>query len=112
MIKVMSTKKVSDEVISDLFTEVYQEQVAKMNRIQEFEVTSCTRQPGEEKVTLEVFISGFAGTPILEEYQSGKLDNADEVIIQREDLGSLPFKFAAKDSYILNTNDYVVVYKS
>jgi hypothetical protein len=85
----MNIDKVSDEEMQDLFTESF-ESVGSENDIGEFEC-SCKRVVG------------------------GKDDgiySLEVITISREDKGSLDFARNREDDYVLNTNDYVIAYKS
>jgi hypothetical protein len=107
----MDASTLSDEELVDLFTDAYEEQVASLNDIGEFEA-SCKRVTGDKNVTMEVMVCGLAGTPCLDDYKEMRIKNIDAVVIEREDKGKLKFKLAAKETIALNTNDYIVVYKS
>lgn len=109
--KKMDISTLSDEELVDLFTESYEQQVARFNNIGEFEVT-CKRESGSKKAIMEVMICGLAGTPTLADYKEVKIKDIDLVTIGREDKGKIKFKLVPKDTISLNTNDYVVVYKS
>lgn len=125
MSKVMKTDKMvvgklSNEDLQEMFEEAYREQVGTPNKIDEFEC-KCSKEG--EGVTAELTISGMAGSPTVEDYKAGKVKVYDNkgrvqpsglVTIGREGKGSLSFRLstAKKDIYVLNSTDYVVVYKS
>jgi hypothetical protein len=107
----MNVSKLSNEDLQDMFETAYREQVGSLNKIDEFEC-KCTKEGNA--VTAELTISGMAGSPTIEEYKSGKVKKAGAVTISKESKGSLTFKMstAKADTYVLNSTDYVVVYKS
>ena len=107
----MNVSKMSDEDLQDMFEEAYRDQVGKFNNIDEIE---CKASKDGEKVVVELTVSGMAGSPTMEEYQAGKVKKSGSVTISRDGKGSLTFKLSAekKDVYVLNSTDYVVVYKS
>ena len=104
-----SIKTLNDEVIEDLFTEAYEEQVAKWTEIGEFE-SKCIREPGKDALQVDVTIFGFAGTPTPDDYKAIKYKEMKEVIARREDIVDATFVLKKDGVSILNTNDYVVSY--
>ena len=113
--KKLNTSKMSDEELQDLFTDSYLDQVGNPNDISEIEC-KCQRKNGSDEITMEITVAGLAGTPCFDEYKSADLDDTDRVVIERENLQdemeTLAFEHDAEEDYVLNTNDYVVVYKS
>lgn len=111
----MDVSKLSDEDIQDMFTEAYQNQIASKNAFDNFECI-CKRENGLSAVgptvIMEVTVIGMAGTPTLDDYKQGKVIDSKTVIISREDKGKLQFNLDPKSIMSLNTNDYVVAYKS
>ena len=106
----MNIDKVSDEEMQDLFTESF-ETAGKECEIGEFECT-CKRTVGGTTANMEVMVTGLCGTPTYEEAHSCSIDCLEEVIISREDKGELTFERNPEEDYVLNTNDYVIVYTS
>jgi len=106
----MNIDKVSDEEMQDLFTESF-EAVGKDNEIGEYECT-CKRTVGGTTVSMEVMVAGLAGTPTYEDLHNEVVESLEVITISREDKGQLDFKRDPEEDYVLNTNDYVVVYKS
>ena len=107
----LDCSKLSDEDIQDLFTDVFAERVGSYNNIDEFECT-CKREVAGSEIMMEVLVVGFAGSPTKEDFESGNLENADSIVISREDKGSLKFVFAPEETLIVNGSDYIVIYKS
>ena len=119
----MNVGKLSNEDLQDMFEEAYREQVGTPNKIDEFE---CKCLKDGDVVTAEITISGMAGSPTIEDYKAGKVkayvtegrkQNVKPngmVTISREGKGSLSFRqsTAKSDIYVLNSTDFVVVYKS
>ena len=107
----MDVSKMSDDDIQDLFTETYEEQVAKENRFDSYECV-VKRQNFNKNVCMEVTVIGMAGSPTIDEYKSGKVKNAKSVSITREGKGTMRFNLDPSSIVSLNTNDYLVVYKA
>ena len=105
----MNIEKVSDEAMQDLFTEAFEE-VASANDISEFECT-CKRTVGSDVVAMEVMVVGLAGSPTYEDAHDCEIEDIEKVTIRRDDSG-LDFTRDAESDYVLNNNDYVIVYKS
>jgi len=103
-------ERVSDEEMEDMFTEAYESQVASYNEIGSYEC-SCKRDSSNPDVKIEVMIVGLAGTPTLDDYKNGKVENGSSVVIKREEKDSLKFELVPKEVITLNTNDYFVTYK-
>jgi len=112
MTKQIDVATLSDEELTDLFSEAFEEQVASYNNIQQFECT-CTRVPAQANAKIEVMIIGLAGSPSVDQFKAMEnLKNVDSVVISREDKGSLKFTILPKETISLNTNDYIIVYQS
>ena len=107
----MNISKLSDEQIEDMFTEAFQDQVASLNNIGEFEC-KCNRAVDAGHVVMEVMVAGLAGTPTYEEAHGDTLEELEVMTISREDKGELDFERSPEDDYVLNTNDYIIVYRS
>jgi hypothetical protein len=112
MTDVLDISKCSDIELQELFDESYDKTFASLHNIDQFEST-CKRGLATDPVTMEVLVIGLAGSPTFEDYKNGDLEGYDSITISREDKGgSLTFQFDAEESTILNTNDYLVVYKA
>ena len=105
----MDTRNMSTEEIQDLFHESFDKTVAYENEIGEFEAI-CERAPQSEEVHVLVNITGFAGTPTVEQF--GQCKGVNEVMIGREDKGRLKFALDSSMTTPLGGIDYQVVYKS
>jgi hypothetical protein len=102
-----NTKRVSDEEMQDMFERSYQS-IASLNNIDSFEC-KCSRVNG--KTNMEVIITGFAGNPTLEDFKKGELDNVDSVVVKEEGRPELEFTLEPSLGNILNSSDYIVVYR-
>lgn len=112
MTKQINVATLSDEELTDLFSEAFENQVASYNNIQQFECT-CVRVPSQTNAKIEVMIIGLAGSPCVDQFKSMEgLKNIDSVVISRENKGSLKFVILPKETISLNTNDYIIVYQS
>ena len=112
MTKQINVITLSDEELTDLFSEAFEEQVASYNNIQQYECT-CKRVPAQTDAKMEVMIVGLAGSPCVDQFKSMEgLKNVDSGVISREDKGSLKFTILPKETTSLNTNDYLIVYQS
>lgn len=107
----MDITTVNDEALQDLFEAAFEVQVASYNNISEYEA-SIVRETASKNLTIEVTIYGLAGSPTPDNFKDVTLKNIDTVIIEREDKGSLRLNLVPKETISLNTNDYVIVYKS
>jgi hypothetical protein len=107
----MNISKLSDDDLQDMFSESFEKNIASQNGFDSYECI-CKRDNSNSDVKMEVLMVGMAGSPTIEDYKAGKVKNSASVVINREDKGSLNFKFVPSETMIMNTNDYVVVYKA
>ena len=111
MSKKINTQRVSNEEVETLFEKEFDAKVAVYNDISEFE-PECQKEVGNETITVQVMVVGSAGSPTIDDWKTGKVENADSVRIAREDIGELEFKLDPAETLYLNSNDYYVYYKS
>lgn len=109
MSKIDATR-ISDDEFIDLFEPVYEEKVASLNAIGSYECI-CKRDTSSSDIKIEVMVIGMAGSPTLDDYKDGNVENSDVIILDLADRGKLKFKLQHKEITALNTNDYVAVYK-
>jgi len=102
--------RISDDELIDMFEPVYEEKIASINNIGSYEC-SCKREPGSPDVKVEVMIVGLAGSPTLDDYRDGNVENSSAVVLDLEERGKIKLKLVPKEITALNTNDYVAVYK-
>lgn len=110
-IKKMDVGRVSNEEIETLFTAVFEDRVAIYNNISEFEA-KCQKEVGKNYLTVEVMVVGSAGSPTIDDWKKGKVENSGSLIIMREDIGALELQLLPEETLFLNSNDYYVYYKS
>ena len=104
----LNANKLSDEEICTYFENAFQDQIALHNNITSYEVT-CDRAQGQ--ILMSVEIIGMAGSPTPEAYREGTdIVGRDKVVVDEGDLGTLEFAYN-DDCYILNSTDYVAVYR-
>ena len=103
-------ERISDEEMEEMFVEAFETQIASLNAIGSYEC-SCKRDSSNSDVKMEVMIIGLAGSPTLDDYKKGKVENAGTVLIKREEKDSLKFNLVTDEIISLNTNDYSVIYK-
>jgi hypothetical protein len=108
--KKIDITKVSDDELIDMFEPVYEEKIASINNISSYEC-SCKRDTSTGDVRVEVMIVGMAGSPTMDDYKDGNVEDSSSVVIEVEDKGYIKLNFVPKEITPLNTNDYVVVYK-
>ena len=108
--KKLDVSKMSDDELVDKFESVYEQQVASINDVTSYECT-CKRDSSTSEVRIEVMVVGMAGSPTLDEYKDGKVENSSRVVLEVEDRGVLKLDLVADEIISLNTNDYVAVYK-
>jgi len=107
----MNIEKISDEELQDLFANSF-EKVSNLNNISEFEC-KCIRTVDGDGLVMEVMVSGLAGTPSYESIHTEIFEDLEKISISREDSESkLDFKRLPESDCVLNTNDYVIAYKS
>jgi len=106
----MDVSKMSDEELSDIFTEAFEAQVASYNNIGQFEV-EFVRETSDKSIRAEVSIFGMAGTPTLDDFKQAKVRSASNVTMKKEGRGTLKMRLVPAATISLNTNDYLVVYK-
>jgi hypothetical protein len=111
MKRVMDVKTVSNEEIQNLFEESFENQVAKWNDIDSFDV-KCVREIGKNSITIEVTVMGTAGCPTAEDFKKSNVDKANTVTIERADKGELLFTLIPEKTVYLNYTEYIVIYKS
>jgi len=111
VIRQMNIQKISDDEVQDLFEVAFEEQVAKWNDINSFEV-KCVREIGKDSLTVEVTVMGTAGSPTAEDFKKMKIKNASSVRIERADKGELKFDIQPAKTLYLNSTEYIVMYKS
>ena len=102
--------RISDDELIDMFEPIYEEKVASMNHIDSYECT-CKRDTSTSEVRIEVMVTGMAGSPTLDDYRDGKVEDSSSVVVDLDDRGKLKFNLVTKEITSLNTNDYIVVYK-
>lgn len=103
----MRVSRISNSELQDAFTSAYQN-IASTNDINEFEA-ACERSVDGAKVSVEVTIFGFAGTPNQTEFED--LEGVKKVIVPAINPNDESMAFALESVYTLNTNDYVAVYE-
>ena len=108
----MDITKISDEKIEDIFAEAFEKQIASEHNISEFECKCKREVVDSQNATIEIMVTGLAGTPIAEDFKNTKLENINSVVVNDEDKGSIEFELIPEETIALNTNDYLVVYKT
>jgi uncharacterized membrane protein len=109
--KDMVLDKLSSEEIISMFEIAFEEQVASRNNILAFSV-SCNDRSLNKPVEVNVDVSGFAGTPTIDEFKAGSVPDANTVIISRDDIGEKTFELVPSLTTFLSGNDYLIVYTS
>lgn len=107
----LDVNRISDDELVEMFEPVYEKQIASINEIGSYEV-NCKRDTSSGDVVLEVMVVGMAGSPTLDDYKEGKLENPGSVVLSVEGRGSIKFNLVPKEMIALNTNDYTAVYKA
>jgi len=108
----LDISKLSNENISDKFTEAFAEQVASLNQISEFECNCIRESANSDEAKVEVTITGMAGDPTSDDFKNGKIKDYDSVVAKDDEKGDLFFVYSPDETINLNTNDYMVVYKT
>lgn len=108
--KKMDVSRVSSEEIITLFEEVFENQVGKYNDINVFEVFCNDRVLGKP-LQVEVNVIGHAGTPTIDQFKKGEIENAKFLKISREDIGELQFRLLPDLTTYVSGNDFIIVYE-
>jgi len=103
-------KRISDDELIEMFELVFEEKIASINNIGAYEC-SCKRDSSSSDVRVEIMIVGMAGSPTLNDYREGKVEDSSSVMIDVGEKGKLKFNLVTKEMMSLNANDYVAVYK-
>lgn len=111
MTQKLNTSKLSDDDIQDMFSEAYEKGVASANGFDSYECI-CKRGGNTSDIKMEVTVVGMAGSPTIDDYKKGKVKNSSAVVINRENKNSLKFKLLPSETMVLNTNDYLIIYKA
>lgn len=109
--KNLDVSKLSDDDLQDRFTEVFDKRVGAYNNLNSFEC-NCKRDMNSQEVFMEVTVIGMAGSPVMDDFKNMKVRNADVIALDYEGRGTIRFKLLPEKIVSLNTNDYLVVYKS
>jgi len=107
--KKIDLSKLGSDELNNLFTEAFNKQVGINTGINEFEC-NCIRQ--KDGVEVEVSIVGMAGTPTVDDFKSNKIKEACCIVVSNERDEVLQFYLIPKNSMILNSNDYMIVYRT
>jgi len=106
----LNIKKLGDEELQDLFTEAFEKKVAMYNNISEFECKSI-KDSINDKVTIEVTIVGFAGSPNVEDFIGNKVKDSKTIIVSKDGFeGNMIFELNTKRCIAINTSDYLLIY--
>ena len=110
-VKQINLKTLSDDEIIDLFSDSFENDVARYNNIESFDVI-VKRETGSPEVRVEVTISGTAGSPTVDQWKKGTVDRSEIVTISRDDKGTASFKLIPSETVYLNSTEYIVTYVS
>lgn len=106
----MNIDKLSDQEIQVLFDEAFSS-VASINNIGDYE-SVCKRTVGGSKIRMEIMIVGLAGSPTIDDFKHGDVENAGKITITVPDGKKINFKLIPSETAFLNSNDYLIVYES
>jgi hypothetical protein len=105
----MQVDKISDEIMQEIFEVAFENKIGAYNNLSEFEPI-IKRSAREEDILMEVTVTGMAGSPTMEDFKSGRVENAERLKI--EDVrGELTYVLQADETVPLNSTDYVITYK-
>ena len=105
----MNVDKISDEIMQEMFEVAFENQVGVYNDLSEFEAL-IKRSAREEDILMEVTVTGMAGSPTIEDFKSGNVENAEEINIDNA-RGELKYVLQPEATVPLNSTDYIVTYK-
>lgn len=109
--KKMNIDNVSSEEIVNLFEEAFESEIASFNNIGAFGIT-CDGREISKPVRILVDIVGHAGTPTIDQFRQGEVDNSKSISISRDDIGETTFYLLPNLTTFVSGNDYQVVYES
>lgn len=109
--KEMNLGNVSSEELVSMFEIAFEEQVAKLAGINEYGV-SCEGRNLNKPIQMNVEVSGYAGTPTIDEFKRGEVEGSDSVTIHRDDIGEKKFLLVPSLTTFISGNDYLIVYES
>lgn len=107
----MNIERVSSEELIAMFEEEFEQKVALYNNITAFSVDCEDRGMGKD-ISMNVEISGHAGSPTIDQFRNGEVENCEKIVIQREDLGEAKFTLVKDLTTFVSGNDYLIVYKT
>lgn len=107
----MNVNKVSNEMLQDMFSEAYREQIGIDNNISEIECV-CSRDTATGSIDMEVTVFGYCGTPSISDYKTGKVKNANKVSVEIDKGKKTVFTLDKNSIKTLNTSEYVMTYKA
>jgi len=105
----MNVDKISDEIMQEMFEVAFENQVGVYNNLSEFEAI-VKRSAREEDILMEVTVTGMAGSPTMDDFKSGKVENAEQINID-DVRGQLTYRIMPENIVPLNSTDYIVTYK-
>lgn len=105
----MDIKNMGDDELQSLFEEAFSVQVAAKNNIADFEVKT-NRDVNSNKLSFEVTVIGLAGTPSIDSFKKGDVEEAKSVFIERADKGGMKLNLEPEKTVFLSGNDYIIVY--
>ena len=105
----MEVDRLSSEEIVNMFEESFQDQVATLNNILSFSV-DCEDRSFGQPFKIKVEINGLAGTPTMDDFKQGRIEDAAKVNIERDDIGVATFKLDPSLTTYLSGNDYLIYY--
>lgn len=100
----------SSDDIQNIFEEVFEQKVSSVYGMSTFDI-ECMRDYLTSDTIVNVTIYGSAGAPTVFDFKANKIDEAKEIIVERSDLGSLKFVLVPEKTSVVNSNDYLIVYK-
>ena len=109
--KDMNLGRVSSEELITMFEIAFEAQVGTPNDINVFGV-ECNDRGLDKPVQINVDISGYAGTPTIDEFRKGTVENSETVTISRDDIGEKKFTLVKDLTTFVSGNDYLIVYES
>ena len=106
-------KKVSSELMQDLFEAEFEQKIAPYIDVESFEVI-VDRDVNSTFVVANMTIYGTAGAPTIDDFKRDdkKIEKAKTVKIFREDIGEIVFILDGSNTTYLNSNDYIITYNA
>lgn len=106
MTSIQKVSRLSDTEIQEAFQQCFDEQVSRFNGMSQTDF-KCDRDLNT--VVITVTVMGYAGSPTLDDFKSGNVENSQSIIVNSEKIDNI--RFDMSEVVYMNSVEYCVVYK-